>query len=48
MNQRQVQAVIGLVIVFGLFGVVAFGSGTIRAFALVALLVAFLVYRRQR
>jgi hypothetical protein len=48
MNKRQVQAVLELAVVLGLFGLVAFGSGGARAFALVALLIAFVVYRRQR
>ena len=48
MNKRQVQAVLELAVVLGLFALVAFGSGGARAFALVALLIAFVVYRRQR
>ena len=48
MNKRQVQAVLELAVVLGLFALVAFGSGGARALALVALLIAFAVYRRQR
>ena len=48
MNKRQVQAVLELAVVLGLFALVAFGSGGARALALVALLIAFVVYRRQR
>ena len=48
MNKRQVQAVVELAVVLGLFALVVFGSGGARAFALVALLIAFMVYRRQR